>query len=45
MMSLSVCGLLTLLGVIFAAMIVVGLRWCVRARPAAESDQERTGAP
>lgn len=44
-MSLSVCGLLILLGVIFAAMIVVGLRWCVRARPAAEGDREKAGPP
>ena len=37
-MSLQVCGLLILLGLIFAAMILAGLHWCGRGRGSGGAD-------
>ena len=39
-MSLQVCGLLILLGLIFAAMILAGLRWCGRGRGSTEAERK-----
>ncbi len=44
-MTLSVCGLLILLGVIFAVMILVGLRWCGHRYPPQEDERERLRFP
>lgn len=44
-MPLRVCGILILLGLIFAAMIIVGRRWCARDRSALSGEGKNAGPP